>query len=275
MMHHLSLLTAIVFMIMSWGCKPQQLPRVSRAKQDLTATQSWLTRLTPLPSQARDSMIVEALKKGEMPKLLQQWKRITVEATGANGRRLRLQYWVTPDYLALGTDHDFFRLPLTRAGADSIAAFYQCILPTRKMVNDIYLHASVICDPIPMYALRDSLPTFYHHHLMIEGQRQGRKGLIAGIKKDIVQADSMNLSPYLQKIAIYGWHRRNALPIQPLYKKHSARYVDYSHGVRLVFRKMKLNGQWLDWQELIQNPDTRFLVWDEPSFTFSPASKQP
>ncbi len=274
-MFRLYLLAGIAFMIMSWGCKPQELPRVSRAANEFTPTESWLSTLSPLSPQSRDSFILEAMKRGEMPQLLQQWKRITVQGADANGRKLHLHYWVTPDYLALGTDKDFFRLPLTRASAESIAAFYQCILPTRKMVNDIYQHASVICDPLPMYALRDSLPTFYHHQLMIEGQRQGRKGLIVGIKKDIVQADSMNMSPYQQKIAIYGWHRTNGKPIQPLYKKHSARYVDYSHGVRLVFRKMKLNGKWVDWQELIQNPATRFMVWDEPSFTSSPALKQP
>ena len=47
-------------------------------------------------------------------------------------------------------------------------------------------HAKVKLEPVPMYAFRDSTPTMWQHHLIIEGQRKGRKGLIAGIKKDVV-----------------------------------------------------------------------------------------
>ena len=54
------------------------------------------------------------------------------------------------------------------------------------MVDDIYKAAKVKLEPVPMYAFRDSTPTMWHHHLIIEGQRKGRKGLIAGIQKDVV-----------------------------------------------------------------------------------------
>ncbi len=40
--------------------------------------------------------------------------------------------------------------------------------------------------PVPMYAFRDSSVTMWQHHLIIEGQRKGKAGLIAGIKKDLV-----------------------------------------------------------------------------------------
>ncbi|MBK8139832.1 MAG: hypothetical protein IPK57_01615 [Chitinophagaceae bacterium] len=51
------------------------------------------------------------------------------------------------------------------------------------MADDIYKAAKVKLEPVPMYAFRDSTPTMWHHHLVIEGQRKGREGLIAGIKK--------------------------------------------------------------------------------------------
>ena len=54
------------------------------------------------------------------------------------------------------------------------------------MVNDIYRQATVKLEPVPMYAFRDSTITMWHHHMIVEGQRRGRKGLIAGIKKDVV-----------------------------------------------------------------------------------------
>jgi hypothetical protein len=36
------------------------------------------------------------------------------------------------------------------------------------------------------------------------------------------------------RVAIYGWHRPDGNPIQPLNTVHGIRYADYSQGVRLV-----------------------------------------
>jgi hypothetical protein len=102
------------------------------------------------------------------------------------------------------------------------------------MVDQIYAAARVKLEPIPMYAYRDSTPTFWQHHLIIEGHRKGRKGLIAGIKKDIVQTEKLKAYPNKDRVAIYGWHRLNGKPIQPLYLGHVWWYVDYSQGLRLV-----------------------------------------
>ena len=44
------------------------------------------------------------------------------------------------------------------------------------------------------------------------------------------------------KVAIYGWHKLDGKPIQPLYTGHSAAYADYSHGIRLVKSPNGLNG---------------------------------
>lgn len=82
-----------------------------------------------------------------------------------------------------------------------------------------------------MYALRDSTPTMYQHHLIIEGQRQGRKGLIAGIKKDVVISGKLLQDAKAHRVAIYGWHKTDSKPIQPLYTGHIDWYVDYSHGI--------------------------------------------
>ena len=45
------------------------------------------------------------------------------------------------------------------------------------------------------------------------------------------------------KVAIYGWHKPDGKPIQPLYTGHTASWVDYSHGIRLVSRRMTVNGE--------------------------------
>ena len=46
------------------------------------------------------------------------------------------------------------------------------------------------------------------------------------------------------KVAIYGWHRADGDPIQPLYLGHAASWVDYHpRGIRLVHRRVTLDGQ--------------------------------
>ena len=133
------------------------------------------------------------------------------------------------------------------------------------MVNDIYEKAAIRLEPVPMYAYRDSTVTMWQHHLIIEGQRKGRKGLIAGIKKDVVISSRIKDST---RVAIYGWHRLNGDPIQPLYTGHVYWWVDYSQGIRLVYRKLRVEGKWVDYTAVLSNPRLRPLLCDEDSCTF-------
>jgi len=58
----------------------------------------------------------------------------------------------------------------------------------------------------------------WQHHLIIEGQRKGKKGLISGIKKDVVlSANLLTAIPNQNHEAIYGWHKPDGKAIQPLY----------------------------------------------------------
>ena len=75
------------------------------------------------------------------------------------------------------------------------------------------------------------------HNTMIEKQSQTRLAsrlgaLVSGHKKDVVLTNRLITHP--GQIAIYGWHRAKATPIQPLSTVHGAGYADYSHGIRLV-----------------------------------------
>ncbi len=72
------------------------------------------------------------------------------------------------------------------------------------------------------------------HQQRIDEQRFGLPlgELISGHKKDLVLSNRLRQLP--DRVAIYGWHRAPGDPIQPLSTVHGARYVDYSHGVRLV-----------------------------------------
>jgi hypothetical protein len=165
--------------------------------------------------------------------------------------------------LSVGTDTDWARINITPNAAQAIADKVDCFLPTRKMVDDIYKASKIKLEPVPMYAFRDSTPTMWHHHLIIEGQRKGKKGLISGIKKDVVITGRISRDARSNRVAIYGWHQLNGKPIQPLYTGHINWWVDYSQGIRLVYRKIKVEGKWTDYTEILKDLQLRKLLCDE------------
>jgi hypothetical protein len=189
----------------------------------------------------RDSFAIEQIVAGNLPSFLLEFVAVPVSVMdSASGKVLQGIIYVSPDYLSVGNHQDWARVPLTPMAAQQIAEKFNCMLPDQNMVDAIYKAASVKLTPVPLFAFRDSTPTMYHHHLIIEGQRKNRKGLIAGIKKDV-----LNQGPD-GKVTIYGWHKLDGKPIQPVYSGHVNWYVDYSHGIRLVYKKMRLEGRWVE-----------------------------
>lgn len=211
----------------------------------------------------REPIAIREILSGNIPSFIKQLVPIKVDITDSSGKRIHAEYYVTPDYLSIGNNNDWARIPLTPMAAQQIADSFQCFLPTRKMVNDIYRQSNVKLEPVPLYAFRDSSIIFWHHHLIIEGQRKNREGLIAGIKKDVVLSGKVTRDTKSNRVAIYGWHKPDGNPIQPLYTGHVDWYVDYSHGIRLVYRKIKVNGKWMDYTSVLRNAVLKQLLCDE------------
>jgi hypothetical protein len=214
--------------------------------------------------QQRDSLAIQWALSGHMPAFLLKFKKVEVFLMDSiSGKRIRAHYFVSPDYFSAGNNDDWARVPITPMAAQTIADTLHCFLPTRKMVDDIYATAKVRPEPQPMYALRDSTPTMWQHHLMIEGQRQGRKGLIAGIKKDVVISGKISRDARPNRVAIYGWHKPDGKPIQPLYTGHVNWYVDYSHGTRLVHEIIYVEGKPMHYTRVLQHPVFKKLLCNE------------
>lgn len=214
--------------------------------------------------QQRDSFVLKEVFAGNVPSFLKKFAPVeTSIVDSSTGRAIKATYYVSPDYLSIGTDEDWARINITPYAAQRIADSFNCFLPTRKMVDDIYRAATVKLEPVPMYAFRDSTPTMYHHHLIIEGQRKGKKGLIAGIQKDVVISEKISRDTRPQRVAIYGWHRSDGKPIQPLYTGHIYWWVDYSQGIRLVYRNIKVDGKWMDYIDVMKDPRLKRLLCDE------------
>jgi hypothetical protein len=211
----------------------------------------------------RESSAKNEILDGNVPDFLRKMVKIKTSITTSDGKIIHAYYFVIPDYLSIGSDEDFARIPLTPMTAQSIADSLHCFLPTRKMVNNIYKEAKIKLEPVPMYTFRDSAVTMYQHNLIIEGQRKLRKGLIAGIKKDVVITEKLLIDSKPNRVAIYGWQKMDGKPIQPLYTGHANWYVDYSHGIRLVYRTIYVNKKPIDYIDVLKDKTLRFLLCDE------------
>jgi len=213
---------------------------------------------------ARDSLVLKEVLAGNIPSFFKKFSPVDVSILdSATGKTIKATYYVSQDYLSVGTSADWARINITPMAAQRIADSVDCFLPTRKMVDDIYKTARLKLEPVPMYAFRDSTPTMWHHHLIIEGQRKGRKGLIAGIQKDVVISGKISRDGRPNRVAIYGWHKLDGKAIQPLYTGHINWWVDYSQGIRLVYRKIRVGGKWMDYTDVLKDKTLKSLLCDE------------
>jgi hypothetical protein len=226
----------------------------------------FVKKVAPLPLKQREAAILHEITSGNFPNFLRTFKTIEISGifNSSNGKReVTATMEVMSDYLAVGSDADFVRMPMTPQTAQQIANRFDCVLPTRKMVNAIDEHAELKLAPHPMTEAREAVATFAEHNQIIEKQRGDNPlGLLTiGIKKDIVLTPRIFEKP--QRLAIYGWRQPSGQPIQPLTIVHWDQYVDYSHGVRLVRDTLDLNGKKVRIDELLTDPNRCGLVGDE------------
>lgn len=239
---------------------------------DAPAGSELITRLTPLSLEAREQEILSQVASGNVPDFLRRLCPVTITNL-TDGRTSTITFHVTPDYLAVGSDADHFRTPLTPATAQRVADLTDCVLPTRKMVDAIYAAADVRLAPVPLSpgSQMTSVPEFARHNSIVHTQRASvlesapLGALVAGHKKDVVLSARLAQSP--GKVAIYGWHRTNGTPIQPLYLGHTAAWVDYSHGIRLVDQRVRLNNEPTSITVLLADTNYARLLSDEGPFT--------
>lgn len=222
-----------------------------------------MKRLAQVTRAQREEVMLKEIEAGNTPAFLSKFVTIRVSGIDAKGKFHTAAYEVSPDYLSVGTDKDFARVPLTPMAAQPLADFFKCSLVTCKMVDQIYKQADVKLEPKPMTKDRETVETFIEHNRIIEEQRAGRRlgALVAGIKKDVVITNRLQERPH--RVAIYGWHLLDGKPIQPLTTVHVDWYVDYSHGIRLVKRQMTVDGEKRDLWDVLKDPDLCFLVSDE------------
>ena len=225
----------------------------------------FISKTSRLSTRGREQVIRTQLTQGNIPGFLRDLQPVTT-SMGRGSQRITGKFWVMPDYLALGTEEDFVRIPMNPITAQYIASRYGFVLPSKKMVDLIYRQAGIHLSPAPLKAGPAMTGNQYYrrHNAMIS--RQIPRGsyehtLVAGHKKDVVVSNRLIRKP--RSVAIYGWHRGNGRPIQPLSTVHGNTYADYSHGIRLVYRLMKVDGETREVRDVMADPILWRLLSDE------------
>jgi hypothetical protein len=224
-------------------------------------------RLAAMTLDEREQEILAQILSGNIPDHLRRLSFVQMMEV-SSGRTNYFGYYVSPDYLCIGSDDDYLFTPLTPNTAQRIADALSCSLPTRKMVDQIYSAATLklVPSPIPPSGEMTTVPVFYQHTAIVRNQLRALAsprgfGLIAGHKKDVVISARLATAP--GKVAIFGWQKTNGVPIQALYLGHTDRWVDYSHGIRLVHNDVALNGSVTSIAALLRDPQLAGLISDE------------
>lgn len=227
-----------------------------------------------LPLSEREKRVKAQFAAGNVPARLATLAPVTVSEE-IDGEWRTITVWCAPDYFAIGSDEDDVRMPLSPQTAQWLCDQLDCVLPTPRLVDRIWLQAKAKVTPQPISPKQHdiaSLQIFAVHDRMVDAQtcRELPDTLVAGHKKDVVLSTLLQAWP--DRVVIYGWHRRDGMAIQPKSKAHTTSHVDYSHGVRLIARAALLDGRMTTIEAVLADPKLCALLSDEGPL---PAARYP
>lgn len=225
-----------------------------------------------------DDRIVSTFLSGEVPSAMRQFRKLKYKTSVCDTvevlrRSHVVEMWILTEYVTVGKDEDCVRMPMGPLAAQKIADALDCCLPTTYLVDRIYDAAEGRIDIFPFRPLRDRNMTSLVYHdsnnaikalYKAHGYRYGQ--LISGQKKDIVLTAYVEHNPaYSRNVAIYGWQHPDGTLQQPLFVRHGNFYADYSHGVRLIWHTVKVDGKEYELRDLMRDKELYRLVSDEPA----------
>ncbi len=207
---------------------------------------------------------------GNVPDFMrpENWPEITVERT-IGGRRVQATVRVCPDYLAIGSNDDYIRIPMSPVTAQRIADHFGFALPTQLLVDIIEDESKrtggrIPFEAAPAIAKRMGIPwdakrvdgfwtrspdfSRQQSRMSDESVRDlPRQDVIrSGHKKDVIYHPGTNQGAYIvasggrrikvadRGVAIY------LRGIQPPAIPHEETFYDYSHGIRFVHGQVRL-----------------------------------
>ncbi len=248
-------------------CKSSLTQAIPSRSHDAIGASSFVAKVSESNREQREALILDQIMAGNIPEFLRHLYPVTIKKKMHDGTRIAITLCVMPDYLAVGSNRDFLRIPMGMKTATTIAHWFDFVLPTPKIVDAIYAQTDKHLTPKPMKPGPEMISTEYYsqHNRLVEQQRRAKNiplgSLLAGQKKDLVITKHLRKKP--GRVAIYGWQRLNGKPIQPLSTVHEAEYADYSHGVRLVSTTAYVNGKKRSLYDLLEDPKLASMISKE------------
>lgn len=209
----------------------------------------------------RHQAIFDEIASGNVPDFLRSFSEIQI-TDGTN----KINYFVLPDYLAIGSNDDFVRMPMPVNIAQQIATASNCSLITKKISDDIWKFSANKISQFPMGTSNmTSLLTYKKHNNSVNQFLNGKDTalLSAGHHKDYVLHNSLIPNNPNKRTAIYGWAGTSGIPIQGpgvQSSAHSIEYVDYSQAVRLISNACVVNDNMITIQEAFSDSNISKLI---------------
>lgn len=218
----------------------------------------------------REEAILEQLLAGNIPSFTRDLVELEAVFNDADGNPHTIKYWVMPDYLSIGSDSNYCRVPMGPLTSQQAANAFGATMPTRKLVDHIYQNAEIKLQPVtyaPVGNQNEKVEKFIEHNTAIQEQFESAGGvegdLVGGTKKDVVISNKIVDPSRPGHVVIYGWHQLNGQPIQPLTNIHSNTYVDYSHGIRLLDSDIVIDGDTTKVQNVLKDELLYKILSDE------------
>ena len=239
---------------------------------------------TELEWTRREKAIIAQLQAGNMPGWLRQWVTVEVKASSP-----KVTVRVMPDYLCVGDDTDFRHLPLDQHSAQRVADMFGACLPTAKICHaiyrttpaaqriarndrDYYIKPWTLRKAIKKDWAQTSTAAYDEHSVAIQAamSKAGIKPghIVAGHKKDVVVSPRLLKNP--ERIAFHGFYDAKGIPAEPCNENggasfclkeiptvthpETARFTDYSQGVRLMHPVMQVDGALKLVREVLADP---------------------
>ena len=273
----MKLVLIIIWLLSSAASYGQKLKIKKRSASALSGSQfSQSVRDSAITLAKREEIIFDEIKSGNIPDFYRNLIEMR-DTIVTNGKTHTIRYFVIPDFIAIGSNENYFYCPMKPQLAQKIANLLKCSLPTRKISDRIYQNAAVkmIPVPIPPSPRMITIPVFEKHNALVNTQRklsidkQPLGSLVAGNKKDVVISNKIYNDDGALRVVIYGWHKSDGKAIQPLYNGHNTIHVDYSHGIRLVQNKVWVDGRRTTIQKVLASESLNTLLSDEGTITLA------
>lgn len=247
--------------------KPVQIP--ARPPASKTGSQ-FMASVASMTFDQRETEIYKEISKGNVPDFMRSPRKLQSSFSDASGTAHSVIYEVMPDYLCIGSNDDFCRIPMGPITAQRLANLFGAAMPTPKLVDDIYSKAEVKLAPVtyaPVGNQNELVSKFVEHNTAIESQRSASGkplgALVGGIKKDVVISNKITDPANPNHVVIYGWHQLNGVPIQPVYNGHINSYVDYSHGIRFINNELLVDSVVMTTAQILTNPTMYKMLSNE------------